>query len=45
MIRSADRNIQMIIQVARRLGELREKVVFLGICCPIAPVRHDCQKS
>ncbi|MBI5603682.1 MAG: hypothetical protein HY879_10025 [Deltaproteobacteria bacterium] len=29
MIRPGDRKIQMVIHVARRLGDLREKVVFL----------------
>lgn len=32
MIRPGDRNIQMVIHVARRLGDLRKKVVFLGGC-------------
>ncbi|MBI5603594.1 MAG: hypothetical protein HY879_09570 [Deltaproteobacteria bacterium] len=32
MIRTNDRNIRMIIQVAKRLGDLRGKVVFLGGC-------------
>jgi hypothetical protein len=32
MIRPGDRNIRMVIHVARHLGDLREKVVFLGGC-------------
>ena len=32
MINNRDLNIQMIATVARRLGNLREKVVFVGGC-------------
>ena len=32
MINTRDVNIQMITTVARRLGNLREKVVFVGGC-------------
>ena len=32
MIKPGDRNIRMLIHVARHLGDLREKVVFLGGC-------------
>lgn len=32
MINKGDVNLQMIIQVARRLGELKDKVVFVGGC-------------
>jgi hypothetical protein len=32
MINSRDLNIQMIATVAKRLGNLREKVVFVGGC-------------
>ena len=32
MINTRDVNIQMITTVARRLGNLREKVVFVGSC-------------
>jgi hypothetical protein len=39
MIKPGDRNIRMLIHVARHLGDLREKVVFLDGCCQKAPVR------
>ena len=32
MIRTRDINIRMIIAVAKRLGNLRDKVVFVGGC-------------
>ena len=32
MIRTRDINIRMIIDVAKRLGDLRDKVVFVGGC-------------
>jgi hypothetical protein len=32
MIKPGDRNIRMLIHVASHLGDLREKVVFLGGC-------------
>ena len=32
MINSKDMNIRMLIQVAKRLGDLRDKVVFVGGC-------------
>jgi hypothetical protein len=32
MINSNDINIRMLIHVAKRLGNLREKVVFVGGC-------------
>jgi hypothetical protein len=32
MIHNRDVNIQMIITVAKRLGDLRDKVVFVGGC-------------
>jgi len=32
MIRTRDINIRMIIAVAKRLGDLRDKVVFVGGC-------------
>lgn len=32
MIKNKDINIRMIIHVAKRLGDLRDKVVFVGGC-------------
>lgn len=32
MIHNRDINIRMIIDVAKRLGDLKEKVVFVGGC-------------
>ena len=32
MIHTSDINIRMIIAVAKRLGDLRDKVVFVGGC-------------
>jgi len=32
MIHTSDINIRMIIDVAKRLGDLRDKVVFVGGC-------------
>jgi hypothetical protein len=42
MIDTRSRNFAMIVQVAKRLGDFREKVVFLGGCAALSRERFSC---
>ncbi len=35
MVKAVETNLEMIRYVARRLGDLREKVVFLGVAATV----------